>query len=299
MQGLIRGLVFNIQHFSIHDGVGIRSVVFLKGCSLKCAWCANPESQSFKPEAGWTKKECMGCGACVKELKELSCRFENGDLFWDTNVSLDEIESDIRDVCPTEAFHRIGRYMTVDEVLDEVEKDLKFYENSEGGITLSGGEPLAQGEFAIALLEEAGKRHLRRNIETCGFVQPKVMVKAAYLLDTMYMDVKLWDEEKHKKWTGVSNRQILDNLRNVSRLRPDLPITIRTPVIPGVNDNVEELSRIAEFAHSIGAGYEMLKYHRLGLSKYESLHRDYPMGDVELTEERFQELKRAVNGLDV
>ena len=296
MQGLIKGLVFNIQHFSIHDGVGIRSVVFLKGCPLRCAWCANPESQSFKPEAGWTGKECIGCKECVKRLQCLSCRFEGDELFWDRDVSLDMSDTEIKDVCPTEAFHRIGRFMTVAEVLDEGEKDLKFYENSEGGITLSGGEPLAQAEFAIALLEEAGKRHLRRNIESCGFVHANVMVKAAYRLDTMYMDVKLWDEEKHKKWTGVSNRLILDNLRNVARLRPDLPITIRTPVIPGVNDNVEELSRIAEFAHSIGAGYEMLKYHRLGLSKYRSLHREYPMGDVELSEERFRELKSAVEG---
>lgn len=294
MERAVKGIVFNIQHFSIHDGPGIRSVVFLKGCPLRCEWCANPESQNFLPEAGWTSEECMGCKDCVRGLTDLSCSFGEEGLFWDTGVSLDSISPEIGEVCPTGAFHRIGEEMTVDEVLDEVEKDLKFYENSEGGLTLSGGEPLAQADFAAAVLEEAGNRHIHRCVETCGCVSPEIIKRVTPLLDCIIADVKLLDEEEHIRWTRASNRQILENLHIIRRLRPELPMLIRTPVIPGVNDREDVLERIATLAHDLDAGYEILKYHRLGLSKYRSLHREYPMGDAELSESRFEELKSKI-----
>lgn len=291
------GLVFNIQHFSIHDGPGIRSVVFLKGCPLKCAWCANPESQKFKTEAGWTAKDCIGCGACVNELGALSCRFSEGQLYWDTNADPGSASADIEAVCPTKAFHCIGRKMSVDEVLNEVEKDLKFYENSKGGMTLSGGEPLAQGEFALELLAEAKRRHIHCSIETCGCVSSETFKKAVMLLDSMYMDIKVMDEKEHIKWTGASNRQIIANLLLARQMCPELPIRVRTPIIPGVNDSRQELSAIIDLVHEAKADYEVLKYHRLGLSKYESLHREYPMGDVTLSDEKFKELEEYVKSI--
>lgn len=239
----------------------------------------------------------MGCRACVSELACISCRFENDELFWDEKAVHDSVSARIADVCPTGAFHLIGKEMTVDEVLDEVEKDLKFYENSEGGLTLSGGEPLAQTDFAEALLMEAGKRHIHRCVETCGCVSREVTKRILPHLDSIITDVKLLDEEEHIRWTGASNKQILENIRAIHEIRPELPVLIRTPVIPGVNDSEEILTRIARLARDLGAEYEILKYHRLGLSKYRSLHREYPMGDAELSEKRFAQLRECVNSV--
>ncbi|MBQ7506081.1 MAG: glycyl-radical enzyme activating protein [Lachnospiraceae bacterium] len=288
----IKGTIFNIQHFSINDGPGIRTVVFCKGCPLRCRWCANPESQSFSPELSWIGKECIGCRACVESLPELSCRFEGERLCFDREkvVSLEKVDG----VCPTGALSLIGRRVTVDEVLSEVEADQKFYERSEGGLTVSGGEPMAQPEFTLALLSEAKNRSIHRTMETCGMGASGVMEEAAKYLDVLYFDVKLHDPQKHKEWTGAGNERILDNLFLARRVRPDLTIRVRTPVIPGVNDNEEELREIHRIALDLGAEHELLKYHRLGASKYEGLGRDYPMGEVKLSEERFQELKSSI-----
>ncbi len=288
----VKGTIFNIQHFSIHDGPGIRTVVFLKGCPLRCKWCANPESQSFRPEISWTAKECIGCGGCVSGLKDLNCRFEEGKLCFDREKIL--APGTVEGVCPAGALQQIGREVTIDEVLEEVEADRKFYEHSEGGLTVSGGEPMAQPEFTIPLLIEAGKRYIHRSMETCGMAPSAVMEEVARNLDVLYIDVKLHDPVKHKEWTGAGNERILENLYLARKVRPDLKIRVRTPVIPGVNDNEEELKEISRIARDVGAEYEILKYHRLGVSKYEGLGRVYPMGEVTLSEERFEELKKEV-----
>ena len=283
------GIVFNIQHFSIHDGPGIRTVVFLKGCPLRCRWCANPESQRPCPEMAWTKQDCIGCGSCVKLLPSLSCRFEEDQLVWDTAAEPDPGEASR--VCPSEAFHVIGSSVTVQEVITEVEKDRSFYANSGGGMTVSGGEPMMQPVFLRALLKEAGRHRLHRAIETCGVAAWDVYQSIVWELDTMLTDIKCMDDSLHTEYTGGSNRQILENLQNARRLRPDLPILVRTPVIPGFNDSEEEILRIVSFVKGLKAGYELLKYHQYGLPKYISLNRPYPMGDVTLSEERFRELE--------
>ncbi|MBR4760790.1 MAG: glycyl-radical enzyme activating protein [Lachnospiraceae bacterium] len=286
------GIVFNIQHFSVHDGHGIRTVVFLKGCPLRCKWCANPESQKAYPEMGWTKKECIGCGGCIKELKVLACCFEQERLIWNADVL--KLPDFADDICPSGALHVIGKCMSADEVLAEVEKDQKFYENSEGGLTLSGGEPMMQDAFAGELLAKAKSRHMRTSMETCGFAPTDTAVRLCRHLDELIMDIKLLDPDRHKKWTGADNGMILRNIHAIREAYPDLPILVRTPVIPGVNDNEDELINIARLAKKLNAGYEILKYHRLGVSKYESLNREYPMGSIELSAERFEQLKRIV-----
>lgn len=283
-----KGIVFNIQNFSIHDGPGIRTVVFLKGCPLRCKWCANPESQKATLEMGWTKGECIGCGNCIQKLRCLHTRFNDSVLLWDSNQPVDR---DYAKVCPSQAFHVIGKVMDSDEVIKEAGKDRAFFDTSGGGITLSGGEPLMQGEFAIEILKKAKQEGLHTCIETCGCVPGEVFEKAAAYLDYLIMDIKLINEAKHIQSTGGSNRQILENLTRVRKKYPYLPIKVRTPLIPGVNNTREDIQEIIEFLKDKAVEYELLKYHRLGLPKYDSLNRLYPMGDTDLAPNEYELMK--------
>lgn len=290
MSDEITGVVFNIQRFSVHDGPGIRTVVFLKGCPLRCKWCANPESQKAQPELAWTKSKCIGCGECLKAKLKSGFHFEEENLYWDE--LLDDADT-IRRTCPSTALHTIGYRATADEVLKEVDKDAIFYGDEEGGLTVSGGEPLMQAGFTYELLKKARKEGINTSIETTGFADIKDFVKVAGELDYMLMDIKSMDDEKHQLATGVSNKRIIENFRAIRETYPELPIHVRTPVIPGFNDSNEDIKKISEFVSSFdNVRYELLKYHRLGQSKYESLHRSYPMGDQKLDEEVFEKLKQ-------
>lgn len=286
------GTVFNIQHYSLHDGPGIRTVVFLKGCPLQCRWCANPESQRPEPELAWNRTECIGCGQCVRKWKAEHFRFEGEKgLCWDTDAGLDEKQLAV--TCPSKALHLIGERKSVDEVLDVVAKDSLFYDHSQGGMTLSGGEPLSQPEFVTALLKEAKRRRIHCAMETSGYAAWDVFRKAAEGLDYLLMDIKCMDDSIHKEYTGVSNARILENFKKLRTEYPDLPVCVRTPVIPGVNDTEEEIKAIHDFLVPFSnVRYELLKYHRLGEPKYESLHREYPLGKRELAEECMDRLKK-------
>ena len=289
-----KGIVFNIQHFSIHDGPGIRTVVFLKGCPLRCRWCANPESQKPYPELGWSKGECIGCKSCINALKELQCRFDEGKgIVWNNEVHLDEEAAvQVRRLCPSEALHVIGENKSVEEILEQVEKDMAFYKTSGGGMTISGGEPLMQPEFTLNLLREAKKRNVHTCIETSGLAAWEKFRPILETLDYLIMDIKCISSEKHKEQTGIGNEIILENLYKIRNDFPDLSIKIRTPVIPDFNDSEEELLQIAALTRKLKCEYELLKYHKLGEPKYEMLHRPYLMGDAELDDERYKELKK-------
>lgn len=282
------GIITNIQHFSIQDGPGIRTTVFFKGCPLRCRWCANPETQNFAPEYGWRQSTCLHCSACAA----LGCRFKDESLQWDPSrkPNADDTEA----CCPTAALHVIGREMDTAEVLKEVLKDRPVYETSGGGITLSGGEPLAQPAFAAALLAAAGAAGLHRAVETTLYAPWTKVHAVVSQVDYLFTDIKTLDDAVHRRETGVSNTRILANLKRVRAAFPDLPICIRTPVVPGVNDNAAQLNAIAEWTEALGADYELLKYHRLGLSKYQALKRPYPMGGVELSQARFEALKAQI-----
>lgn len=285
------GVIFNIQHYSLHDGPGIRTVVFLKGCPLRCLWCANPESQRRQRELVWKKDACIGCKSCTQTGE---FQFRAHRLCWDSVSDPDWVCK----LCPSQALHMIGEEKSVSQVLDAVERDGAFYDVSQGGLTLSGGEPLMQPHFAISLLKEAKRRHIHTAIETSAFAAWEVFRDAAEHLDYLLMDVKLWDDSLHQQVTGVSNQPILENLRRVRKEYPSLPIRVRTPVIPGINDTEEELCAIAELVHSLpNTEYELLKYHRLGLPKYQLLRRSYELSEAELPEERFQRLKKAVGSV--
>ena len=288
-----KGTVFNIQRYSVHDGPGIRTVVFLKGCPLRCRWCGNPESQSTKKQVAWSKGSCIGCKCCINALEGLGCHFKNDVLYWDKNASFDDTL--ISKTCPSKALHVIGEEKTVSEVMDVVIRDEIFYKNSGGGLTLSGGEPLMQPKFAVDILKRAKEKGIHCVMETCGFAKWEVLKEVAGYLDYLFIDLKCLDDKVHIKNTGGSNKQILENIERVYNEYPNLEICVRTPVIPGVNDNEKEILSIVKFLNKLpNIKYELLKYHKLGLPKYESLNIPYPMGDVELPEDKFQKLKSLV-----
>ncbi len=269
------GTIFNIQHFSVHDGPGIRTVVFLKGCPLRCRWCGNPESQQAFPELAWTKEQCLHCGNCAVQTNGAIHFTADGKLAVpQIALSAEETER----ICPSEALHRIGEEWTVDAVLQEVQKDSVFYTQSGGGMTLSGGEPLAQPAFTKELLIRAKQAGLHCAIETTGYAPWPVVKEIARYLDYIFMDIKSLYPAAHRRQTGVDNRLILENFQRLVSTYPQKTIHVRTPVIPGFNDTDEDIRQIALFlAPYRHVKYELLQYHRFGVGKYETLGRTYDM----------------------
>jgi len=283
------GIVFNIQPYSLHDGPGIRTIVFLKGCYLRCRWCSNPESQEFYPQVYLDSKKCIhnkGCSFCCAV-----CRWNAVDDAVLDHTACNNCGECVA-LCPSGALNIYGKTMTVDEVIDKVEKESSFYDRSKGGLTLSGGEPFAQGEFAIDILKEAKKRKINTAAETCGFCNRNILREAARYLDYIMFDIKCMDSKKHTEYTGQSNQIILENLEMLFNDFPSLHKHIRTPVIPTFNDNKKDISKIAEFLKGRNNyTYELLPYHRFGQDKYKLLGKDYPDFPEKLNEQLFKELK--------
>ncbi|UCH29506.1 MAG: glycyl-radical enzyme activating protein [Myxococcales bacterium] len=292
-----KGLVFNIQKFSLHDGPGIRTIVFLKGCPLACMWCSNPEGRSTTPELILSCDRCIGtdeCDRCITVCLEGA--ISKGE---DGTVTIDRARcdgcGDCTYVCPSEALETSGDWVEVEEVLRIVEEDDAFYARSGGGLTLSGGEPLAQGSFVRALLGAARNRGIDTAVETSGLCNWKTMKDVAPLTDRMFFDIKCLDPEKHERVTGVSNAKILDNFRKLRAELPEVDVVVRTPVIPGVNDSERDIRAIAEFVTDAGgaSSYELLPYHRFGEPKYEKLGKHYRLSHLESpTDARMAELRQ-------
>jgi pyruvate formate lyase activating enzyme len=294
--GAPKGLVFNIQKFSLHDGPGIRTVVFLKGCPLACMWCSNPEGQSPSPELILTCDRCIGpeeCERCIAVcLEHVITRDEDGKLSIDRS-NCDGC-GDCAYVCPSRALEVSGEWVDVDEVVRMVEEDDAFYARSGGGLTVSGGEPLAQGAFVRALLGAARSRGIDTAVETSGLCNWKTMRDVAPLADQIFFDIKCLDPDKHEQVTGVSNRKILDNFQRLRTEFPDVDVVVRTPVIPGVNDSEDDIRAIAEFVDDAGgaSAYELLPYHGFGEPKYAKLGKHYPLSHLKPpSEERMRELQ--------
>lgn len=281
----VAGLVFNIQKYSVHDGPGIRTVVFTKGCPLRCRWCSNPESQSPRPQMAFNPGRCLGpakCGYCIPACPSGSITDKDGALDIDcTHCSACE-SLGCTAACPAQSLITYGKKRTVGEVLDVVAQDAIFYSRSGGGMTISGGEPLFQREFAVTLLREAKRRRIKTAIETCGAIPWENLEEAAPLLNHVLFDIKHTDSEKHKEGTGQGNERIIENLNRLLDTFPELPVTVRTPVIPGFNDDEETARAIGRLLKGRNVGYEALPYHRLGTQKYMFLAREYTMGDVKL-----------------
>ena len=289
------GCIFNIQQFSVHDGPGIRTIVFLKGCPLRCLWCSNPESQQFYPELVFNSNKCIGESECGRCLSPCSHGVMQSPLRGDLPLKRD-LTCDCRvDNCPAAALSVFGKSKSVNEVLDIVEADSAFYARSGGGLTISGGEPLGQPQYTLNLLREAKYRRIDRAIETSGYVEWSILEQASEYLNSIIYDIKCLDDHKHIQGTGVSNKLILENFEKLCVRFPNLPILVRTPIIPGFNDSVEDITAIADFIKDkANVQYELLPYHRLGQAKYLALGREYPLGEVLLDDKKMQALQEIV-----
>ena len=281
-----KGLVFNIQKYSVHDGPGIRTIVFLKGCPLSCRWCSNPESQRLEPELAVNPGRCLTfskCTRCLQACLRGAIIREADDSLRIDRALCDGCPKNCAQACPSQGLIVYGEERSVDDVLKVVEQDAAFYTRSSGGMTLSGGEPLLQADYALALLREARRRRIKTAVETCGMVPWKTMEAAAQYLNYVLYDIKHMDGAVHQEQTGCHNEAILDNFRRLAELAPETPILARTPVIPGFNDSEEAIAAIAEFVKPYpNTRFEMLPYHRLGTQKYLFLDRVPPMAEVTL-----------------
>jgi pyruvate formate lyase activating enzyme len=235
------GVVFDVRRYAVHDGPGIRTTVSLKGCPLRCAWCHNPESQGAEPQLLVRASRCLRCGACVRACPHGALRLR-GDRV-ETDGDACTLCGACVDACPAEARETIGRSMTVADVLREVERDRLFYEDSGGGVTFSGGEPLAQGAFLLALLRACRERGLHTALDTCGHAPADVFALAIALTDLVLFDVKHADSARHREGTGVGNERILANLRHLAATGVDS--IVRVPLVPGFNDAEDDLRAIA------------------------------------------------------
>lgn len=287
----VKGTIFDIKKFAVHDGPGIRTTVFVKGCPLRCQWCHNPESWEQTPQILFYERNCIGCGKCLEMCEKGALRLEEGVRVYDSDLCGRCWKC--TEVCYAEAQVKCGREVTVEEVLVEVEKDRPFYDNSGGGMTISGGEPLAQFEFVKALLEEARARELHTALDTSGYGRWERIEALLPVVDLFLYDLKLIDPERHRTQAGVPNERILKNLRRLSR--SGKPVTIRMPVVPGHNDSEEDIRLLRTFLRALDGGpirMELLPYHKLALSKYERLGRTYPLADLEAPpRERMEEIR--------
>ena len=300
-----KGFVFDLQRFSVHDGPGIRTLVLLKGCPLRCLWCCNPESQTTKTQVvffgskcirknGYDCRECLG--GCPRDAIELP----QNEV---ARVNQDRCEACGQCVpsCPASAIVSVGQSMTVEEVFAQVEQDAVFYRHSGGGVTLSGGEPAMQPDFAAALLRRCRSAKLHTALETCGHARWESIAQILPHLDLVLYDIKHMEPETHRALTGVSNEMILDNARGIAQT--GIPMAIRVPVIPGHNDSEANIRATATFALDLGVtSMHLLPYHRLGTAKYHRLQVAYQLAELRAPDaSHMQALREIVQsyGIDV
>nr|WP_321456948.1 glycyl-radical enzyme activating protein [uncultured Cohaesibacter sp.] len=271
------GVVFDIQRYSIHDGPGVRTIVFLKGCPLRCRWCSNPESHDPTPELFYKDSSCIHCGKCVPVCPVGALSRDNpGFVDRDKCIRCGACAA----VCPTDALTRSGKVMTVNQVIQEVRKDATHYRRSGGGVTLSGGEPLMQSDFSRELLKACHEQGWNTAMETTAFTTPEIIADVMPHVDNVLLDIKAIDPAVHLANTGVDNRIILENAIRTAMIGNS--VVVRVPVVPGVNDTEKAISDIGNFAKML-PGVEtvhLLGYHSYGENKYELLNKPYPMGDI-------------------
>jgi pyruvate formate lyase activating enzyme len=268
-----QGYVFNIQHYSIHDGPGIRTTVFTKGCPLSCVWCQNPESQLQAPELFFTSEKCTGCGACVAACTQQAIAISDGKS--KTDRLLCQGLGKCAAVCPNEARNLMGREMSAAAVFKDVNADAVFYRRSGGGVTISGGEPMAQPEFTLAILKLCQEAGLSTALDTSGYARWDVFKEILACVDLVLYDFKHLDPVTHQKLTGVSNELILENAVKIVNGFPEIAFLARIPVVPGYNDDKDNIIRTAGFIKGLGKSIKvhLLPYHRLGEAKYERLEK--------------------------
>lgn len=271
------GIIFDIKKYSIHDGPGIRTTVFLKGCPLSCWWCHNPESHRNYREKLYTLSRCIGCRECLTVCSERAIHETETGLSTDSEACLRC--GNCADACLAEACEMAGQELTVSEVMAEIEKDTAFYDESFGGVTFSGGEPLAQPDFLFALLKACRGHQIHTVLDTSGFSTWNVLDRIRNFVDMFLFDLKVMDDLQHRRVTGVSNRTILENLQALSA--DGHRIRIRLPIIPGITDDDDNILAIGAFAAGLPSipPIDLLPYHHLAAAKYERLGKGYRLPD--------------------
>ena len=272
--------VTNIQGYSIHDGPGIRTVVFLKGCPLRCKWCANPENLEAAVQIGFLRNLCRGCGRCARACP-------NGAILQGTERRIDREKCQRCGACVKACYYgalvSYGEERTAEEVFDKVRRDKMFYESSDGGVTVSGGEPLTHPQFVAELFALCRADGISTCVETCGCVPQQALETVAPLTDHFYFDLKIMDPQKHAQYTGRDNQQILENARWLAAQGAN--VLFRQPVIPGVNSGGDNVRATAEFIRSLGRedlAIQLMPYHRMGTSKYAALDKPYELEQLQI-----------------
>lgn len=278
MDGL-KGMVFDIQRYSIHDGPGIRTIVFLKGCPLRCFWCSNPESFNQSKDLVWHSKKCIGCYECISICPEEAINILDNQAITIHRAKCTKCGECVKNCC-SNALNFYGKEMLVQEVMDEIRKDVDFYKSSGGGVTLSGGEFTHQYEFALSLLKKCKEEGIHTTVETSGYCEWDKLRHLLKYIDLVLYDLKIFDQHKHKNYTGVSNKLILDNLKKINDLGA-LHI-IRMPLIPTINNNQENAQRMLTFLSTLKSPVtiQILPYHNYGLFKYDLLGIEYTLRHI-------------------
>lgn len=283
-----KGTIINIQKYSVHDGPGIRTTVFFKGCPLNCLWCHNPESQNKEKEIMFFRERCTGCGKCVKRCPNNAIKITNGKSLINKEKCI--LCNKCIDFCPNNARELVGKDLSKEELFKEILKDEIFYEESGGGVTFSGGEPMLYADFIDDILSQCKIRGIHTAIDTCGYVSWDKFEKIKDKVDLFLYDLKLMDNEKHKKYTGVENKLILDNLKRLSDNGHN--IFIRMPIITGVNDDLKNIDEAINFISKLNIiQVNLLPYHKMGMDKYKRLNMKYKLsGDEKPSDEKMSEI---------
>ena len=273
-------LIFDIKRYAINDGPGIRVTIFLKGCPLSCKWCHNPESISREVQKMYTESKCIGSLECIKICEQEALSLGPNGIV--TDVDACNLCGKCAEVCPTKAIEMSGEEMSVEKVMKIIKRETLFMDQSKGGVTFSGGEPLMHHEFLIELLEACGEEGIHRCVDTSGFANTKIFKEVAQRTDHFLYDLKMMDSDKHKELTGVPNEKILENLKILAETRAAM--NIRIPLIKGINDDEKNILRSAEFIASLSGGKKMvniLPYHNIASKKYEKLGIEYAQGTMD------------------
>lgn len=284
----MKALISDIKRFAVHDGDGIRTTVFFKGCPLKCVWCHNPEGIDFKPENSFYQNKCIGCMECASVCTKMAHKLMDDTHIFnkDKCIACGKCET----VCLNEAIKLYGKEMTVDELLPILLEDKDFYDTSGGGVTLSGGECLCQASFCAELLKALKEKGINTAIDTCGYVTKEAIDKVLPYTDTFLYDIKAIDEDVHIKCTGRPNKLILENIKYIDS--KDKSIEVRIPYVPNFNDN--QIDKIAEFLKTLKniKSVKLLPYHNLAGSKYEALQIENSLPDILPTENEIELLQK-------